>query len=102
MPKELIPAGWVLKPCLFLLSPKCGGAEVCGECEGEFSWLGKTSKRHCMFCGYFFHRDRCTRKVEVEGEFFKQRICSRCHYYRCTAENKLKAGELQPCTHTCL
>ena len=45
-----------------------------------------------MFCGYLFHRNGCTRKIHVESEFFKQRICSKCHYYR-SSEPKLKAGE---------
>lgn len=91
MPKELIPAGWVQKPCLFLLPLRSSNAEMCAECDGEFSWLGKNSKRYCVFCGYFFHRNGCTQKVQVEGEFFRQRICLSCYTYRTIAE-KLEAG----------
>lgn len=48
-----------------------------------------------MFCGYLFHRSPCTRKIQVEGQFFRQRICSKCYYYRNTAADKLKAGKRQ-------
>ena len=93
MPKVLIPAGWLQKPCRFLVSPKSPSAAQCEECEGEFSWLGKRSRRHCMFCGYLYHSQPCTSKIQVEGEFFKQRICSRCSYYRNTAQEKLETGK---------
>lgn len=92
MPKELIPAGWVRRPCPFVLPPSAAGAELCGGCEGEFGWWGQ-GKRHCVFCGYLFHRQGCTHKVQVQGEFFKQIICSRCHYYRSTAQQKLQEGQ---------
>jgi hypothetical protein len=96
MPKELVPGGWVKKPCTFLVPPDSSNAAVCGECEGRFGWW-RNSKRHCMFCGDLFHKQGCTRKVQVEGEFFRQRICSRCDYYRSTAQHKLQDGEA--CKH---
>ena len=92
MPKELVPAGWVRTPCAFLLPESSPDAAVCRECEGDFSWWGGSRRRHCMFCGYLFHRQGCTRKVQVEGEFFRQRICSKCDYYRTTAQQKLQEG----------
>ena len=92
MPKELISAGWVQKPCVFLLPESSPNAQMCEHCEGPFSWW-KNGRSHCMFCGYFFHRNNsCSRKLQVEGEFFRQRICSKCHYYRVTAGSKLRAG----------
>lgn len=93
MPKELIPAGWVKAPCTFLLRPTGDRAELCGACEGEFGgWWASNSRRHCRFCGYLFHRQGCTHKIQLEGEFFRQRICSKCHYYRSTAQLKLQEG----------
>ncbi len=90
MPKELIPADWVQKPCPFLLPPDSPAALSCGDCEGEFSMW---SRRHCMFCGHVFHSSQCTQKIKLEGEFFKQRICRKCHYYRESASHHLKIGK---------
>lgn len=89
MPKQLIPAGWLEKPCRFLCHES--STATCGSCEGEFGLLN--GRRHCSFCGHIFHRRQCTRKVHVDGLFFRRRICSKCDYYRNVAAEKLKRGE---------
>ena len=93
MPKHLIPAGWLEQPCQFLCHEST--ASTCGFCEEEFSfWNGA---RHCHFCGHLFHRRHCTSKIQVEGLFFRRRICPRCEYYRYNAAEKLKRGMLHNC-----
>lgn len=94
MPKHLIPAGWLENPCQFLCHEST--ASTCGFCEEEFSfWNGA---RHCQFCGHLFHRRHCTSKIQVDGVFFRRRICPRCEYYRNIAAEKLKRGTLCNCT----
>ena len=88
MPKHLIPAGWVEKPCRFFSHEST--ASTCGSCEGEFGLLN--GRRHCSFCGHVFHRRQCTRKLHVDGLFFRRRICQNCDYYRNVASEKLKQG----------
>lgn len=89
MPKQLIPAGWIEKPCRFF-SPT-SAADVCNLCDGLFSfWNGS---RHCYFCGNVFHRKQCSSKCNVEGFFFRRRICNNCEYYKgCAAQ--LKEGKI--------
>jgi len=94
MPKKLIPSGWVGAPCQYLLPVDSTAAANCGECGEEFTlWNGR---RHCMFCGYIFHRNSCTSKVPVAGQFFRQRICTSCQYYRTTAGALLSQGKALP------
>ena len=91
MPKKLIPPGWVENPCKYLLPTDSPSATHCGECGEEFSlWNGR---RHCMFCGYIFHRNSCTSKVHTPGQFFRQRICLSCLYYKRTAASLLSQGK---------
>ena len=88
MPKQLVPAGWVERPCRFFCQDST--ASSCGFCQGEFSlW---NNRRHCHFCGHVFHRRRCTRRIPVDGLFFRRRICPNCDYYRNVAAERLKQG----------
>lgn len=89
MPKLLVPSGWVEKPCRYFCHEST--ASSCGFCEEEFGfWNGR---RHCHFCGHMFHRRQCTKKIQLDGLFFRRRICPNCDYYRNVAAEKLKKGQ---------
>lgn len=88
MPKQLIPAGWVEKPCRYFNHEST--ASSCGFCHGDFAfWNGR---QHCHFCGHQFHRRRCSRRIRVDGWFSRRRICPSCDYYRNVAREALMQG----------
>lgn len=89
MPVNAMPAKWAEGPCLFRFP--CVSTAVCTRCKDSFTFLN--GRRHCEFCGYVFHRVHCTRKIKLDGEFFRRRICTHCDFYRNIAGASLRDGK---------
>ena len=72
-------SGWLQTPCTFYLSRSY--AKRCCACERVFGFMNRGYT--CEFCGYFCHSDEaCSRKMWLQGELLRRRICGKCDRYR--------------------